>query len=77
MGQQLRKLLRLIFGVNATNFKEAQAKELAELLADQKDQLGTYVSDVASTVEAKMLLVEKLAKEIAEGEATINELKEK
>jgi len=75
--EQLRKLIRLILGVNATNFKEDQAKELAKLVKAQEEELGTYVSDVANTVSAKMLLVEKLAKEIAEGEATINELKEK
>ena len=67
----IRKLLRKLLGVNASNFNEAQEAAVAELLAAQLDARAVYSKDTQSVIDANVALVQLLAVKIAEQEAEL------
>lgn len=71
----LRSILRTIFGINADSFIESQQKEMDELLERHAIKKATYISDVESSKEAKLALIEELSLRIQEENETLNTLK--
>ena len=71
----VRKLIRLLFGITAESFNEAQKKELTELLKDQEAQASSFISDVSGDIDAKVVAMQVLAEAIAKDKATLTKLK--
>lgn len=73
----LRELFRFILGTTAEDFNTKQAEDLMKFLATQTASSDNYISDVKSTMDAKVVAMTVLAEAIAKDKVTLDELRGK